>query len=137
MPHCSRALYESLFTINFGPSLASRPKRVLLGNELAEYLPDLVTLRGDTEQPSSAEFVKPKKKRKGRQGGDREFQDSVLRRLGKSAPHIARAVTDDADQCHTLQRYLSQICQRLICLALREHSFPSLSSGSRMRKCRQ
>ncbi|GFZ42894.1 hypothetical protein JCM24511_00612 [Saitozyma sp. JCM 24511] len=81
MPHCSRALYESLFTINFGPILAGRPKRVLLGNELAEYLPDLVTLRGDTEQPSPAGFVKPKKKRKGRQGGDREFQDSVLRRL--------------------------------------------------------
>lgn len=71
MPHCARALYESILTTNFSSSLASH---VLLGNDLADYVPFLA-------RPSNDEFVKPKKKRKDKSTVSSP-PDSVLARLG-------------------------------------------------------
>lgn len=73
LPHCARPLYEALLGTNFSPSLARG--RVLLGNDLAEYIGfvrDVVV---------EEDFTKVKKKRKGK-GEDRRVKDGVLERLG-------------------------------------------------------
>lgn len=85
MPHCSKALYESFFTKNFTSRLGESPPCVLLGNDLAEYLPGFIREDPNAEKPAEDEFVKPKKKRKGRGPAERQVQDSVLRRL---VPHF-------------------------------------------------
>lgn len=85
MPHCSKALYESFLHKNFTPRLASQPAVVLLGNDLAEYLPGFVREDTNTDKPVEEGFVKPKKKRKGRGPVEPQVQDSVLRRL---VPHF-------------------------------------------------
>ena len=83
MPHCSRALYESILHTNFEPTLAKRPVRIVLGNDLAEYIGFVRTEPEDqsTQQPTEDEFSKPKKKRKGKTGHSPP-KDGVLERLG-------------------------------------------------------
>lgn len=84
MPHCPKALYESFLSANFSEALSGRPGWVLLGNDLAEYLPGFVRAENESAEKEREEtFDKPKKKRKGKGGaGDREPKDSVLQRLG-------------------------------------------------------
>lgn len=77
MPHCPRPLYESILSTNFTPE--SLPHLILLGNDLADYLPDFS--RG-VLAPAEDDFVKPKKKRKDR-GPQFQPKDSVLRRIGE------------------------------------------------------
>lgn len=79
LPHCARALYESLLASNFGPRFAGHPGRLLLGNDLAEYI-GLVRL--EPTEPQVDAFEKPKKKRKGK-GQMRPVKDGVLERLGE------------------------------------------------------
>jgi len=83
MPHCARALYESILYTNYGPALAEYPLRVILGNDLAEYIGYVREEAGeDTSQPhTEEEFTKPKKKRKGKTGSPPP-KDGVLERLG-------------------------------------------------------
>lgn len=87
MPHCSKALYESFFSKNFTQRLAAQPGVVLLGNDLGEYLPGFVreNAQPKAEDGGEEEFVKPKKKRKGRGQAERQYEDTVLRRL---VPHF-------------------------------------------------
>lgn len=86
MPHCSKALYEAFFTKNFGQRLGSQPGVVLLGNDLGEYLPGFVRENAQSKADDAEdEFVKPKKKRKGRGPAERQYEDTVLRRL---VPHF-------------------------------------------------
>ncbi|WRT65403.1 uncharacterized protein IL334_002346 [Kwoniella shivajii] len=93
LPHAPKQLYESLLQTNFSPALACKPGRVLLGNDLAEYIPGFVRSTeekedaGDGEEQVEGEFVKAKKKRRGRGGGgERETKDGVLPRL---VPHMS------------------------------------------------
>jgi DnaJ family protein A protein 5 len=83
MPHCSRALYESILHTNFEPSLAKQPIRVILGNDLAEYIGFVRQEAGEgsSQQPAEEEFTKAKKKRKGKTGPSAP-KDGVLERLG-------------------------------------------------------
>ncbi|WWC98864.1 hypothetical protein V866_005758 [Kwoniella sp. B9012] len=85
LPHAPKQLYESLLQTNFGPSLGDKPGRVLLGNDLAEYIPGFVRANGEGNKENGAseegEFVKAKKKRKGKGDGHREIKDGVLQRL--------------------------------------------------------
>ncbi|OCF78359.1 hypothetical protein I204_00297 [Kwoniella mangroviensis CBS 8886] len=85
LPHAPKQLYESLLQINFSPSLGDKPGRVLLGNDLAEYIPGFVRANGEQNKENGAneegEFVKAKKKRKGKGDGPREIKDGVLQRL--------------------------------------------------------
>ncbi|KAL7419810.1 hypothetical protein Q5752_005726 [Cryptotrichosporon argae] len=89
LPHCPKQLYESLLHANYGRALAGQPGRVLLGNDLGEYLPGFARTKpvGEADAPSAGEgeFVKPKKKRKGKGGPERQVEDGVLRRL---VPHM-------------------------------------------------
>lgn len=86
MPHCSKALYESFLSANYTPRLGAKPQCVLLGNDLADYLPGYVRPSATPEvEAETEEFVKPKKKRKGRGQSEPIIQDSVLRRL---VPHF-------------------------------------------------
>lgn len=85
MPHCSKALYESVLSTNFGPRLGATPPVVLLGNDLGDYLPGFVRATPEDEAAPEDGFVKPKKKRKGRGAAAPPPQDSVLRRL---VPHF-------------------------------------------------
>ena len=81
LPHCPRALYENILTANYGNRL-SQPGRVILGNDLSEYI-------GSQPQTTEASgFIKPKKKRKGRreQGKD-DHKDGVLHRLGEKSSY--------------------------------------------------
>jgi len=78
LPHCPRALYESVLHHNFGQRLAA-PGWALLGNELADYVPELARARPN--EPAD-DFAKPKKKRKGRGGPSQSPRDGVLQRLG-------------------------------------------------------
>jgi len=82
MPHCSRALYESILHTNFEPRLAEHPVRIVLGNDLAEYIGFVRTEQEDqSTQPAGDDFSKPKKKRKGK-AGQSPPRDGVLERLG-------------------------------------------------------
>jgi DnaJ family protein A protein 5 len=81
MPHCSRALYESFFSANFSASLARQPRRVLVGNDLADYMPDLARPTAFSEGNPEV-FTKARKKRKGHVEERRELKDGVLRRIG-------------------------------------------------------
>lgn len=87
MPHCSKALYEAFLATNFSPALGSAPRCLLLGNDLGEYLPGFVreVPRDAAEKAAADEFVKPKKKRKGRGPVERPVEDGILRRL---VPHL-------------------------------------------------
>jgi DnaJ family protein A protein 5 len=73
MPHCPKPLYESILSTNYSTFLAAH---ILLGNELADYVPSLA-------RPNSDNFDKPKKKRKDKTSFSTP-PDSVLRRLGES-----------------------------------------------------
>jgi len=84
MPHCSKALYESVLSTNFSPRLGASPPVVLLGNDLGEYIPGFVR-QTTTEPAEEEEFTKPKKKRRNRNNAPPEVKDSVLRRL---VPHF-------------------------------------------------
>jgi hypothetical protein len=76
LPHCARPLYEALFTANFSPQLAGPSARVVLGNDLSEYI-------GFVRDPTrKEEFSKPKKKRKGKEQ-EGKVKDGVLERLGE------------------------------------------------------
>lgn len=103
LPHCPKELYESLLTHNFTPSLGGTASRLLLGNGLAEYVPGVDPLPAYSSEPSSTpesgatpaaigeeEFVKPKKKRKGKGTSERPIPDGVLRRLGEQLLSKAR-----------------------------------------------
>jgi DnaJ family protein A protein 5 len=83
MPHCSRALYESLLHTNFSPLLCKQPARVILGNDLAEYIGHvrIDSLERQSEKQAEEEFTKAKKKRKGK-GPVSTPKDGVLERLG-------------------------------------------------------
>lgn len=90
LPHAPKKLYESILTTNYAPSLCgNKPGRILLGNDLAEYIPGFVRpSQGKKEGPNGeaggdGEFVKPKKKRKGRGEVRPQIKDSVLSRLGE------------------------------------------------------
>jgi DnaJ family protein A protein 5 len=83
LPHCPRALYESLLAANFTPSFGRCPARILLGNDLAEYMPGLVRDEDKGVVPPEDAFEKPKKKRKGKGTGEREVKDGILQRLGE------------------------------------------------------
>lgn len=78
MPHCSRALYESILHTNFTPALARSPARLVLGNDLAEYIGHV---RGEPVADASEEFTKAKKKRRGKDQVSTP-KDGVLERLG-------------------------------------------------------
>lgn len=89
MPHCSRHLYETFFQANFNPGLGKQPARVLLGNDLAEYIgfvrPELVERplnEPSDEHNPDPEFQSAKKKRKGK-GLRPTPKDGVLERLGE------------------------------------------------------
>lgn len=88
MPHCSRHLYETFLQANFNPGLGKQPARVLLGNDLAEYVgfvrPELVERPlNEPSDEQTPEFQSAKKKRKGK--GPRPIpKDGVLERLGES-----------------------------------------------------
>ncbi|XAO26891.1 hypothetical protein I312_105732 [Cryptococcus bacillisporus CA1280] len=93
LPHAPKKLYESILTTNYAPSLCgNKPGRILLGNDLAEYIPGFVRpSQGKKEGPNGeaggdGEFVKPKKKRKGRGEVRPQIKDSVLSRL---VPHMS------------------------------------------------
>ncbi|KAK8861287.1 hypothetical protein IAR55_002106 [Kwoniella newhampshirensis] len=92
LPHAPRQLYESLLLANFSPTLGKKPGKVLLGNDLADYVPGFVRIdeRKDGVDNDSAEgdggFVKPKKKRKGKGEQGRQSKDGVLQRL---VPHMS------------------------------------------------
>jgi DnaJ family protein A protein 5 len=83
MPHCSRALYESVLQTNFAPSLGKTPRRLVLGNDLAEYIGYVRpgTQDGALPVPNEDEFTKAKKKRKGKNDSSPP-KDGVLERLG-------------------------------------------------------
>ncbi|WVF66725.1 hypothetical protein IAT40_001467 [Kwoniella sp. CBS 6097] len=85
MPHAPKQLYESLLTTNFSPSLATRPGRILLGNDLGEYVSGFVRENSDKagveEANGEEEFAKPKKKRRGKGEPGRQVKDGVLQRL--------------------------------------------------------
>ncbi|WVR04088.1 hypothetical protein IAU60_001087 [Kwoniella sp. DSM 27419] len=90
MPHAPKQLYESLLFTNFSPSFAAKPGRVLLGNDLGEYVPGFVrqvpTNSDDKivprdEATGEGEFVKAKKKRRGKGEQERQVKDGVLPRL--------------------------------------------------------
>lgn len=72
MPHTGKPLYESILSTNYSPSLTAH---VLLGNDLADYVPH-------TARPTNTDFEKPKKKRKDRTPASVP-PDSVLGRLGE------------------------------------------------------
>lgn len=102
LPHAPRQLYESLLTTNYSPLLAQKPGRVLLGNDLAEYVPGFARIGESKDEAETGnaegegEFVKPKKKRKGKGEQERQFKDGVLQRLGESAcPVCPDNQTDD------------------------------------------
>lgn len=76
LPHCPRPLYEQLLTSNFSPLLSGPHPRLLLGNDLGDYL-------GFVRDAKIEEFEKPKKKRRGKQEG-RAHEDNVLLRLGET-----------------------------------------------------
>ncbi|WWC59928.1 uncharacterized protein I303_102491 [Kwoniella dejecticola CBS 10117] len=96
LPHAPKQLYESLLQTNFSSALATTPGRLLLGNDLLGYVPGCVRVdRNQQEsrtnvnadgQDGEGEFVKAKKKRKGKSDGFREVQDGVLQRL---VPHMS------------------------------------------------
>lgn len=95
MPHCSKTLYESFFHTNYTKRLGASPPVILLGNDLGDYLPGFVRAPppgAEAEQPAEDEFVKPKKKRKGRGPAERQFEDTVLRRL---VPHFDTFMLSD------------------------------------------
>ncbi|EIW69175.1 hypothetical protein TREMEDRAFT_31392 [Tremella mesenterica DSM 1558] len=85
LPHCPRPLYESLLSTNFDPSFSRG--RVLFGNDLADYVPGLMRLE-EIGEPVETEFVKPKKKRRPKDGGPAKPRDGVLQRLGTSSFQI-------------------------------------------------
>ncbi|WVQ94337.1 hypothetical protein IAU59_001416 [Kwoniella sp. CBS 9459] len=90
MPHAPKQLYESLLHTNYSPLLAKSPGRILLGNDLGEYVPGFVREEkgksGADEENGEEEFVKPKKKRRGKGEAEREVKDGVLQRL---VPHMS------------------------------------------------
>jgi DnaJ family protein A protein 5 len=79
MPHCSRTLYESILHTNFEPSLGKKPLRLLLGNDLADYIGFVRT--ESSSEPKEEEFTKAKKKRKGKLEVASP-KDGILERLG-------------------------------------------------------
>nr|XP_019012381.1 uncharacterized protein I206_03228 [Kwoniella pini CBS 10737]OCF51162.1 hypothetical protein I206_03228 [Kwoniella pini CBS 10737] len=98
LPHAPKQLYESLLQTNFSPALGNKPGRILLGNDLAEYIPGFVRGTADEKQTSGqgdgeGEFVKAKKKRKGKGDGPKEVPDGVLQRL---VPHMTIIHFNDA-----------------------------------------
>ncbi|WVQ83519.1 hypothetical protein IAT38_005660 [Cryptococcus sp. DSM 104549] len=95
LPHAPKQLYESILATNFSPALCGPTRgRVLLGNDLAEYVPGFVRVSEDKDKEGAGaeggdgegEFVKPKKKRKGKGEPVRQFKDGVLQRL---VPHMS------------------------------------------------
>ena len=88
MPHCSRALYESILHTNFVPSLGGHPQWVVLGNDLADYVGFVRPGTGDGSLPvpNEEEFTKAKKKRKGKTDNP-PTKDGVLERLGMTYRH--------------------------------------------------
>jgi DnaJ family protein A protein 5 len=82
-PHCPRALYESVLAANFSPSFGQQPARVLLGNDLIDYMPGFTREEEQPKPTDDDKFEKPKKKRKGKGPGEREVKDGVLYRLGE------------------------------------------------------
>lgn len=120
MPHCAKPLYESILTTNFSSSLASH---VLLGNDLADYVPDLA-------RPSNSEFTIPKKKRN--RSVVTKPQDSVLRRLGElmPSPMLIQCPTSMCSPCPTFQiptyrdsRELSYHCHFRLCLLRKQQKW--------------
>ncbi|OWZ26582.1 hypothetical protein C356_06913 [Cryptococcus neoformans c45] len=99
LPHAPKQLYESILSTNYAPSLCgNKPGRVLLGNDLAEYLPGFARPSQKEERPNGeaggdGEFVKPKKKRRGRAEVKPQIKDSVLSRV---VPHMSVLPLSDA-----------------------------------------
>ncbi|OCF34510.1 hypothetical protein I316_03551 [Kwoniella heveanensis BCC8398] len=97
MPHAPKQLYESILSTNFSPSLACQPGRVLLGNDLGEYVPGFVRESKEKADADAAngeeDFVKPKKKRRGKGESERQVKDGVLQRL---VPHMSVIPLSDA-----------------------------------------
>lgn len=77
-------LYESILHTNFEPSLGRQPVRLILGNDLAEYIGFVreEIVGQSSSQALDEEFTKPKKKRKGKIGAPQP-KDGVLERLGR------------------------------------------------------
>lgn len=95
LPHAPKQLYESILSTNYAPSLCgNKPGRILLGNDLAEYLPGFVRPSQKKEPSGEAdgdgEFVKPKKKRRGRGEVKPQIKDGVLSRVGESHSALLR-----------------------------------------------
>lgn len=103
MPHCSRHLYETILQANFNPGLAKQPARVLLGNDLAEYIGfvRMELVERPLDEPSeenASDFKTAKKKRKGK-GLRPTPKDGVLERLGESRRYPKPSA--HADACST------------------------------------
>nr|ODN87212.1 hypothetical protein L203_03484 [Cryptococcus depauperatus CBS 7841] len=91
LPHAPKQLYESLLSTNYNPSLCcGKPGRVLLGNDLADYLPGFSRPLQDNSDAGhhggTEEFVKPKKKRRGKGESKVQVKDNVFSRL---VPHMS------------------------------------------------
>ena len=78
MPHCPKTLYQNILGVNFTARLC-QPGRLLLGNDLAEYVDGGAPAKAAEDEA----FVKPKKKRAGRnRWSERPRRDGVLERIG-------------------------------------------------------
>ncbi|ODN76970.1 hypothetical protein L202_05533 [Cryptococcus amylolentus CBS 6039] len=87
LPHAPRQIYEAVLSTNYNPHLCgSSPGRVILGNDLGDYLPGYVGDTLNTEESGEGEFTKPKKRR-GKGGQKPTVKDSVLARL---VPHMSK-----------------------------------------------
>jgi hypothetical protein len=85
---------------------------VLLGNDLADYLPGLHRLQSEEEDVSNPAdgFVKPKKKRKGKgQAEDRQPKDEILLRLGESDMAVSASVADSVASTAHVKSFLDEI----------------------------
>lgn len=80
LPHCPKALYASLLQHNFGPDLG-HPGRLLLGNDLSQYVLDVQAPSAATTDADG--FAKTKKKRRGKATPGGRPKDGVLERLGE------------------------------------------------------
>ncbi|WVQ74378.1 hypothetical protein IAR50_003979 [Cryptococcus sp. DSM 104548] len=86
LPHAPRQIYEAILSTNYNPNLCgSSPGRVILGNDLRDYLPGYVNDTHSIEGTGEADFTKPKKKR-GKGERRPPVKDSVLARL---VPHMS------------------------------------------------
>ncbi|ORY27689.1 hypothetical protein BCR39DRAFT_537986 [Naematelia encephala] len=110
LPHCGRSLYESILTANYTPALAGPPGRLLLGNDLAEYLPGFARPTEGVDAAGGTvddEFLKPKKKRKGKGQGDTPTKDTVLRRLVPHMEHLSLSIMPETNLPGFARAFLS------------------------------